>query len=73
MDCVIGKSTHYTFYLGNVSFYYGGCAKICGRRHHISIKVCALLFKYFLLRYNIFGSPHLVQAETKGFVKEYYF
>ena len=49
-DCVPGRSTHHTFYIDNVGFYYGQCAEICGRyHHHMPIRLCALPFEQFLL------------------------
>lgn len=49
MDCVPGRSTHHSFYIDNVGFYYGQCAEICGRyHHHMPIRICALPFEQFL-------------------------
>jgi heme/copper-type cytochrome/quinol oxidase subunit 2 len=50
MDCIPGRSTHHTFYIDNVGFYYGQCAEICGRfHHHMPIRICALPFEHFLI------------------------
>lgn len=50
LDCVPGRSTHHTFFIDNVGFYYGQCAEICGRyHHHMPIRICALPFEHFLL------------------------
>lgn len=50
LDCVPGRSTHHTFYVDNVGFYYGQCAEICGRyHHHMPIRLCALPFEQFLV------------------------
>jgi heme/copper-type cytochrome/quinol oxidase subunit 2 len=50
LDCVPGRSTHHTFYIDNVGFYYGQCAEICGRyHHHMPIRICALPFEHFLI------------------------
>jgi len=74
MDCVPGRSTHHTFYVDNAGFYYGQCAEICGRyHHHMPIRVCALPFEHFLLWWNNFGLPHLMQTGKKDFIKEYSF
>lgn len=49
IDCVPGRSTHHTFYIDNVGFYYGQCAEICGRyHHHMPIRLCALPFEHFV-------------------------
>ena len=48
IDCVPGRSTHHTFFVDNVGFYYGQCAEICGRyHHHMPIRICALPFEHF--------------------------
>lgn len=50
MDCVPGRSTHHTFYIDNIGFYYGQCAEICGRyHHHMPIRICALPFEHFVV------------------------
>jgi len=61
IDCVPGRSTHHTFYIDNVGFYYGQCAEICGRyHHHMPIRVCALPFEHFLVWWYNFGLPKLL-------------
>jgi heme/copper-type cytochrome/quinol oxidase subunit 2 len=60
-DCIPGRSTHHTFFVENVGFYYGQCAEICGRyHHHMPIRVCALPFEHFLVWWNSFGLPKLL-------------
>ncbi len=50
IDCVPGRSTHHTFYIDNIGFYYGQCAEICGRyHHHMPIRLCALPFEHFVV------------------------
>ncbi len=50
LDCVPGRSTHHTFYIDNIGFYYGQCAEICGRyHHHMPIRVCALPLEHFIV------------------------
>lgn len=50
VDCVPGRSTHHTFYVDNIGFYYGQCAEICGRyHHHMPIRMCALPFEHFVV------------------------
>lgn len=50
LDCVPGRSTHHSFYIDNIGFYYGQCAEICGRyHHHMPIRLCALPFEQFLV------------------------
>ena len=49
LDCVPGRSTHHTFYIDNIGFYYGQCAEICGRyHHHMPIRICALPIEQFI-------------------------
>jgi heme/copper-type cytochrome/quinol oxidase subunit 2 len=61
MDCIPGRSTHHTFYIDNVGFYYGQCAEVCGRyHHHMPIRICALPFNHFLLWWHHFGVPKLL-------------
>ena len=61
LDCVPGRSTHHTFYIDNVGFYFGQCAEICGRyHHHMPIRVCALPFDHFLTWWYHFGAPKLM-------------
>ena len=56
MDCIPGRSTHHTFYIDNVGFYYGQCAEVCGRyHHHMPIRICALPFEHFLVWWHTFG------------------
>lgn len=65
LDCVPGRSTHHTFYIDNVGFYFGQCAEICGRyHHHMPIRVCALPFEHFLVWWNIFGLPRLLNVSN---------
>ena len=50
LDCVPGRSTHHTFFIDNIGFYYGQCAEICGRyHHHMPIRLCALPFEHFVV------------------------
>lgn len=57
MDCIPGRSTHHTFFIDNVGFYYGQCAEVCGRyHHHMPIRICALPFDHFLLWWHHFGA-----------------
>lgn len=50
VDCVPGRSTHHTFYIDNIGFYYGQCAEICGRyHHHMPIRLCSLPFEHFVV------------------------
>lgn len=50
LDCVPGRSTHHTFYVDNIGFYYGQCAEICGRyHHHMPIRICALPLEHFIV------------------------
>lgn len=65
LDCVPGRSTHHTFYIDNIGFYYGQCAEICGRyHHHMPIRVCALSFEHFLLWWQTKGLPRLCRFST---------
>jgi heme/copper-type cytochrome/quinol oxidase subunit 2 len=60
IDCVPGRSTHHTFYIDSVGFYYGQCAEICGRyHHHMPIRVCALPFEHFLVWWYNYGLPKI--------------
>lgn len=60
MDCVPGRSTHHTFYIDNIGFYYGQCAEICGRyHHHMPIRMCALPFEQFVVWWHSKGLPRL--------------
>lgn len=71
MDCVPGRSTHHTFYIDNVGFYYGQCAEICGRyHHHMPIRICALPFEQFCAWWQHKGIKRLhrlqiIQDKTK--------
>lgn len=65
MDCIPGRSTHHTFYVDNVGFYYGQCAEVCGRyHHHMPIRICALPFDHFLLWWHHFGLPKYLGTST---------
>lgn len=56
IDCVPGRSTHHTFYIDNIGFYYGQCAEICGRyHHHMPIRLCALPFEHFVVWWQAKG------------------
>lgn len=67
LDCVPGRSTHHTFYIDSVGFYYGQCAEICGRyHHHMPIRLCALPFEHFLIWWQNFG---LVKVSNLSFKK----
>lgn len=60
IDCVPGRSTHHTFYIDNIGFYYGQCAEICGRyHHHMPIRLCALPFEQFIVWWQSKGLPRL--------------
>lgn len=73
LDCVPGRSTHHTFYIDNVGFYYGQCAEICGRyHHHMPIRVCALPFEHFLIWWHSFGLPKLIYTNTQKKYETYY-
>ena len=66
LDCVPGRSTHHTFFIDNIGFYYGQCAEICGRyHHHMPIRVCALSFEHFLLWWHSFGLPKMLNLISK--------
>lgn len=73
MDCIPGRSTHHTFYIDNVGFYYGQCAEICGRfHHHMPIRICALPFEHFLIWWHNFGLPKLLFTNNKKNYQTYY-
>lgn len=73
LDCVPGRSTHHTFYIDNVGFYYGQCAEICGRyHHHMPIRVCALPFEHFLVWWHTFGLPKLIYTNNQRKYETYY-
>ena len=60
IDCVPGRSTHHSFYIDNIGFYYGQCAEICGRfHHHMPIRLCALSFDHFLVWWHKKGLKRL--------------
>lgn len=60
LDCVPGRSTHHTFYIDNIGFYYGQCAEICGRyHHHMPIRLCALPFHQFVVWWQAKGLARL--------------
>lgn len=68
LDCVPGRSTHHTFYIDNIGFYYGQCAEICGRyHHHMPIRLCALPFEQFLVWWQKKGLKrlHRISAITQ--------
>lgn len=73
MDCIPGRSTHHTFFIDNVGFYYGQCAEICGRfHHHMPIRICALPFEHFLIWWHSFGLPKLLFTSNKKNYQTYY-
>lgn len=73
LDCVPGRSTHHTFYIDNVGFYYGQCAEICGRfHHHMPIRVCALPFEHFLIWWHTFGLPKLLFTTSQRKLESVY-
>jgi heme/copper-type cytochrome/quinol oxidase subunit 2 len=73
MDCIPGRSTHHTFYIDNVGFYYGQCAEVCGRyHHHMPIRICALPFEHFLVWWHSFGLPKLLSTRRKKRLETYY-
>lgn len=73
LDCVPGRSTHHTFYIDSVGFYYGMCAEICGRyHHHMPIRICALPFEHFLVWWQTFGMPKLLFTTTAKKYNAYY-
>jgi len=75
LDCIPGRSTHHTFYIDSVGFYYGQCAEICGRyHHHMPIRICALPFEHFLVWWHTFGLPKLLFTNSqKRFESNYSF
>ena len=73
IDCVPGRSTHHTFFIDNVGFYYGQCAEICGRyHHHMPIRICALPFEHFLVWWHTFGLPKLLFTTSQKRFETYY-
>lgn len=75
LDCVPGRSTHHTFFVDSVGFYYGQCAEICGRyHHHMPIRLCALPFEHFLVWWQSFGMSKLLFTNSqKKYSKTYAF
>lgn len=66
LDCVPGRSTHHTFFVDSVGFYYGQCAEICGRyHHHMPIRLCALPFEHFLVWWQSFGMSKLLFTNSQ--------
>jgi hypothetical protein len=73
LDCVPGRSTHHTFFVDNVGFYYGQCAEICGRyHHHMPIRLCALPFEHFLVWWQSFGMSKLLFTNSQKKYNNYY-
>ena len=73
IDCVPRRSTHHTFFVDNVGFYYGQCAEICGRyHHHMPIRICALPFEHFLVWWYSFGLPRLLFTKSKRRIETVY-
>lgn len=67
MDCVPGRSTHHSFYVDNVGFFYGQCAEICGRyHHHMPIRLCMLPYEHFFVWWQHFGLPKLLNTFSKS-------
>ena len=65
LDCVPGRSTHHSFYIENIGFYYGQCAEICGRyHHHMPIRVCALNFEQFVLWWQTKGLFRIIRENN---------
>lgn len=61
MDCVPGRSTHHSFYVDTPGFFYGQCAEICGRyHHHMPIRLCMLPFDHFIVWWQHFGLPKIL-------------
>lgn len=70
LDCVPGRSTHHTFYIDNIGFYYGQCAEICGRyHHHMPIRLCALPFEQFLVWWQKKGLKRLHRISFSSSIK----
>ena len=68
IDCVPGRSTHHTFYIDNIGFYYGQCAEICGRyHHHMPIRLCALSFNHFVVWWQAKG---LARMDRTNLIKQ---
>ena len=65
LDCVPGRSTHHTFYIDNIGFYYGQCAEICGRyHHHMPIRICALPIEQFIAWWQHKGLRRTLRLAT---------
>ena len=74
IDCVPGRSTHHTFFIDNIGFYYGQCAEICGRyHHHMPIRICSLPFEHFLIWWFSFGLPKLLFINNQLQFNIYFF
>ena len=66
MDCVPGRSTHHTFYIDSLGFFYGQCAEICGRyHHHMPIRLCMLPFEHFFVWWQHFGLPKVLNLSPQ--------
>ena len=66
MDCVPGRSTHHTFYIDSVGFFYGQCAEICGRyHHHMPIRICALPIEQFVAWWEHKGLKRHIRLNIK--------
>ena len=66
MDCVPGRSTHHTFYVDNLGFFYGQCAEICGRyHHHMPIRICMLPYEHFFVWWQHFGLPKVLNIPNR--------
>jgi len=62
-DCVPGRATHHVLHVDTAGFYYGQCAEICGRyHHHMPIRMCALPYDHFVIWWNTFGLPKLLDT-----------
>lgn len=73
IDCVPGRSTHHTFFVDSVGFYYGQCAEICGRyHHHMPIRLCALPFEHFLVWWQSFGMSKLLFTNNQKKYNTFY-
>jgi len=73
MDCIPGRSTHHTFFIDNVGFYYGQCAEVCGRfHHHMPIRICALPFEHFVIWWQSFGLPKLLSTQNTKKLNNYF-
>lgn len=74
IDCVPGRSTHHTFYIDSIGFYYGQCAEICGRyHHHMPIRLCALPFEHFVVWWQSKGVARMnrtTEIATNKFLQQ---